>query len=103
MSPNTIFQGAKLKLERAKHHIANLEATFRAYVDLNPYVLGSKENPETATKKATIRYTMELPSDIALILGDAVHNLRVALDHTVWGCCQSKSRSQKLLNRWSRL
>jgi hypothetical protein len=61
-----------------------LEATFRAYVDLNPYVLGSKENPETATKMATIRYTMELPSDIALILGDAVHNLRVALDHTVW-------------------
>ena len=79
-----MFESAKLKVERAKHHITDLEVQFGAFVEKNPYSVAVGHNPETG--KATIRlvFKEKIPARFALIIGDAIHNLRTALDHIAW-------------------
>lgn len=73
-----MFEGARLKVERADQHIHALERCLREFT----------ENSFTTRPHASgmdITYTfLAPPSEVALILGDAVHNLRSALDHLTW-------------------
>lgn len=76
-----MFDSAKLKIERADHHIGDLERrliTFtRQNLDASVTHLDDGE--------MDITFVMLPPSpNIALTIGDAVHNLRAALDHMVW-------------------
>lgn len=77
-----MFEGARLKVERAEKHIADFNAAFQTFVDSNPYVL--TVNGRYGTSYWGVELVKPLPSDLMLIVGDAVHNLRSALDHCVW-------------------
>jgi hypothetical protein len=76
------FDGATLKVGRAKRHINELEAIIESFW------IGDSE-ALTATRDADGRYILRFPDlgeqgrQIPIILGDAIHNLRVAFDH-VW-------------------
>lgn len=80
-----ICKGARLKIERADHHIANLEARIGF---LKEHLLCTAHvNPDTGCEFIKCDFAgvenTDIPSQLAVIIGDAVHNLKSALDH-VW-------------------
>lgn len=75
-----------LKIERAKKHISDLDISIRRFLDSKPYRLGAKPHPIAAIENTTLFVARiePVPNDVSLILGDAIHNLRSALDHLAW-------------------
>jgi hypothetical protein len=79
-------RGIRLKIERAKQHIRDLDAAISAFLRDHPYTLGAKPHPMSQIRHTTL-YVAEVkavPDDISLIIGDAIHNLRSALDYLMW-------------------
>ena len=76
----------RLKIKRAEKHIDDLEIAIQRFIDSKPYKIGAKPHPVVAIEHTTlfIEEVKPVPNDIALILGDAIHNLRSALDHLAW-------------------
>src|ERR1700674_486787 len=75
------FTDARLKLKRADEHIADLGSSVNALpdsdvatVEINPHAGNKFFKPDFANRTAI--------DAIALIVGDAVHNLKCALDYT---------------------
>src|SRR3990167_374263 len=79
-----MFESAKLKVERAEQHIAYLQRTFKAFVETNNYNLSVSEDPKTSRTTIKVHFSDYRPQEFALVIGDAVHNLRTALDHATW-------------------
>jgi hypothetical protein len=76
------FKSSHLKIERAKHHISDLNAKVAAFAKRHPYRLLVEADPKAPGEcYGVIRVREELPGIVPIILGDAVHNLRSALDH----------------------
>ncbi len=75
------LRGAHLKIDRAKKHISDLDAERARFLGSNPYAGVAKFHPETDTTEFVLQSLPDIPDTIPLILGDAVHNLRAALDH----------------------
>lgn len=74
------FHQSRLKIERANQHIADIE---RLLTDLpNSYVSSVEVDPDARYK--SIKHDVinkRFMSDAALMIGDAVHNLKCALDY----------------------
>jgi hypothetical protein len=79
-----MFDSSKQKLERADHHIADLEGRFSAFVAEKPHRFSVQPNPTTGGLNIGIRFVKDLPRSFAPIISDAIHNLRTALDHVAW-------------------
>lgn len=75
------FNGAHLKVERAKKHIADLQDIFGTFVKQHPHALHIDNDASSGLITVEVRFSEPLPASLALIIGDAVHNLRTALDH----------------------
>ena len=74
------------KIERARKHTDDLEAEIIAFWNTKPYEIEVQGNPRTGPGCYRIKGTPKpLPQSIALIAGDAAHNLRAALDHFACG------------------
>lgn len=74
------FLDARLKIERANKHISDLEARVAGLE--NRVVVTVGINPKTGNE--FIQYDLQdqtVVTDAALLIGDAVHNLRCALDY----------------------
>jgi hypothetical protein len=80
----TIFLGPKLKIERANKHIGELQAVLDAFLKTNFYRLGIDKNLNDGKNVLTFELIGTLPSDVPLIIGDAIHNLHTALDLVIW-------------------
>jgi hypothetical protein len=78
------LKGPRLKLDRAKSHLDDLVEAIKRFYETNPYDGVVKDNPETQRREFTVTRADPLPDDLAVICGDAVHNLRSALDHLIW-------------------
>jgi hypothetical protein len=74
--------GARLKLKRANKHIRDLDIALKAFKKSNPQKVRTKRN-----KKGYLIYYVHslkhVPAELCLIAGDALNNLRAALDHTI--------------------
>jgi hypothetical protein len=79
-APPDLFRGSKLKIERANQHILDLNATLSAFVSTDFYSLRVEKDPKTGDHVLKFGTTRPLPERIPLIIGDALHNLRAALD-----------------------
>src|SRR5689334_6111092 len=95
-----MFESAKLKIERAKHHIADVDASFTSFIQTHPHRLAMVVNPETGRMDIKVRLNHELPKSIALTVGDAIHNMRTALDHMTW---EVVGRDKGTQDRWLKL
>lgn len=73
----------RLKLSRAEKHICDLDAAIRLFCESKPYRIGVKPHPVTEVDlvRLFVESVNPVPVEIGLIIGDAVHNLRSALDH----------------------
>lgn len=76
-----MFHSAKLKIERANHHINDLERQLGTFSWENLNRCSTCREPN---KLDIIFVVAPIPPAFAMIIGDAVHNLRTALDHLMW-------------------
>src|SRR5215469_9755908 len=70
-----------LKIDRARKHIADLDGERVKFLGINPYSGVARFNPETKITEYVLESLPDIPDCIPLILGDAIHNLRVSLDY----------------------
>jgi hypothetical protein len=72
--------GPRLKIEWAKQHIRNLAQQVEAFRQSQPYFAFEEVDAESGRRPLKARLIGEVPPVIALLFGDAVHNLRASLD-----------------------
>jgi hypothetical protein len=86
------FSAAALKLERANKHIEDLGAIVSALPDA--YVSTIEPNEKLGQ---TIKYTppdiTKITSDMAVIIGDALHNLRTGIEYAYLGAVERHAPS----------
>jgi hypothetical protein len=76
------FDHVWLKLDRAKQHINDLEATVTWFYRSNPYQIVAEDDPQTGQRTLKIgNQPAPIPTAVPLILGDAVHAIRASLDY----------------------
>jgi len=74
----------RLKIERADKHIEELKSAILAFKNSGPYKISAKRDPQTRKLIYFLVDVQPVPLDIACIAGDALHNLRCALDHLAY-------------------
>jgi len=74
-----------IKIERAEEHIRDLELAVKSFLNgpPPPYEVGTKADPQTGELIYHIVSIRPTPFKLAAITGDALQNLRSALDHLV--------------------
>jgi hypothetical protein len=80
---NKVLTGPKLKLERARQHIAEVADLWRKYVASKPFEQGQFFN-HSGAEVVWMSFGCPPPAQISIVVGDAVHALRSALD---WLTC----------------
>lgn len=78
------LEGPSLKIERAKKHLGDLESAIERFFKTNPYKVLIKDNSESGYREHKVVRADDLPTELAIISGDCIHNLRSALDHLIW-------------------
>lgn len=91
ISEETMLYGPTLKLERAYHHISDLAARSDAFLAQRPFVLWERHERKANRKTLFVKQGKPIPPVFPLIVGDAVHNLRAALDHTLFMIAKDRS------------
>ena len=84
MSASDGLRSIRAKIERADHHITELEQQFTAFCETDSYGTSFQQDAQTGEKVFRVKIRSEIPHDFSCIIGDAVHNLRSALDHLIW-------------------
>jgi hypothetical protein len=69
------------RLDGALYHLESLKAEVRAWDKERPYRVWSDFDEDVSYKLTWLEVTNRPPSDLGLIIGDCVHNLRAALDN----------------------
>jgi hypothetical protein len=78
-------QWARMKLARARQHISHLGAAIDMWLADDPYSVELDYGDDHRTLNVTLRVRTPPPvRQWALIVGDCIHNMRSALDATVW-------------------
>src|SRR5271154_687353 len=72
------------KVERAKEHILNLEVERDRFFSTKPYSFRFETNLQTRERTYYLADVKPIPLRFSLIIGDALNNLRSALDHTAY-------------------
>lgn len=72
------------KVERAKKHLSDFEAARDRFFNPQPYVIEREHDSQTGDDVFKVNNIRTPPVDLALIAGDAIHNLRSALDHLAY-------------------
>src|SRR5271156_3019415 len=78
-----MFTGSRLKMERAKKHIADLHNDILFFTTPDSYLLTIEKHPDTGNDALKFKMTKPFPENLALVIGDAIHNLHTALDLAV--------------------
>jgi hypothetical protein len=72
------------KVERAEKHIHDVQAEWSAFLAEDPYPFFHEDNVQTGERVYYLRSARDAPTSLPLIVGDAIHNLRSALDHLAY-------------------
>jgi hypothetical protein len=87
------LRGVFAKLERASEHIAALDHEVREFQGANPITTFAEfEGGTTFLVKVRVPETPDLRWGV--LLGDAIHNVRCALDHAVWELVRRNVRAR---------
>jgi hypothetical protein len=84
--------GVQAKLERAEKHIVDFRNQQKTFLESKPVSFTHILNEDTRHVDVTIDNIKPMPIELSLIMGDAIHNLRSALDLLV---CQVFTRNSK--------
>lgn len=75
------LEGPRAKIERAERHINDLHAEISRFHESIPYEVTVEVDAESGYRLWKVTKVISPPRELALIAGDAIHNLRSALDH----------------------
>lgn len=70
-----------VKYEWAKNHIDNLEVAVEDFRGSHPHTISHTQNVDRDEVTFFVSKVADIPDSLALMLGDAIHNLRGTLDH----------------------
>jgi hypothetical protein len=91
------LDSAKAQTERAEEQIDRLYGELEAFFKLNPYRLVSEPNPDTPPGGYGLLIRgyidREPPIRLRVLIGEIIHNMRVALDHLVWALVIANGRT----------
>lgn len=76
--------GSLLKFRRAHKHLLDANAAVRDFLKDQPYEIVRDEDSEPNRMLFWVTLHEEPSADISLAAGDAIHNMRSALDHLVY-------------------
>jgi hypothetical protein len=74
------FDHSRFKLKRSRQHIGELVEQIRAFLRREPFYLEVAKGVTPDAKRWIVRVREEVPVEFCAIIGDALHNLRAALD-----------------------
>jgi len=94
------LRSARIKIQRAKDHIANLRREKDAWIGRKPYRLTSNVNTKGGKIMLNINVIEPIPDQFSAIMGDAIHNLRSALDHLVWALVIANGETPTEVNQF---
>ena len=80
------------KIERAEKHIRDLQLASQAFFDSRPYEIIAEKNSDTAERTYYLGDIAEVPAEIIAICGDALHNLRSALDYLAFQIIRTRTK-----------
>jgi hypothetical protein len=89
------FDSALWKVDRARKHADDLEMEVRAFWDADPFEVEMVGDPLVGEGSFRVKRMAAVPERIALIAGDAAHNVRSALDHFAWAAVSSGVRGRQ--------
>jgi len=72
------------KVARARKHIAELTAALEDFWDKDNNSVRFEDDPKTKERTFYLNKVTDIPFEILVIIGDALHNLRSALDHLAY-------------------
>lgn len=81
MATASQFESSHLKIKRAYRHIQEVEATFKSFLQTDFCRLVIEDDLKTGSQLIKAKSDHAPPPEISLMIGDAIHNLRSALDH----------------------
>jgi len=90
-----LLRGPLAKIERAKKHINDTNAVVSEFLTESPFQLRVSEQRDPHRRLVYIKAKKPIPASLTMILGDAVHNLRSALDQLCWGIVGSKAKNPR--------
>jgi hypothetical protein len=80
-APLRVFLPLQAKVERAEQHIFDLREVRDEWAEAQRGKVTFEDHPHTKDRTYRITDAVPVPDSAALITGDAIHNLRSALDH----------------------
>lgn len=87
----------QLKIDWANEHIKKFPSVKHHFMESKPFNVGHKRRPGTNEIVYYVTYAKRIPSELALIAGDVLQNLRTALDHLV--CALVHANGKEITNR----
>jgi hypothetical protein len=76
--------GIREKIKRAKKHVVDLKVELTAFKNAAPYAVGIENDPQTGELVYNVTKATPVPVCIPILAGDAIQNLRCALDHLAY-------------------
>lgn len=86
-----LLRAPLLKLERAGHHINDLATQIDTFLAEHPFKLLVRHNRKAGKQTFRTKAEKPVPDEFSLIIGDAVHNLRSALDLCLYQLAHSRA------------
>lgn len=74
----------RVKIERARKYVDEADTFIRSYLDKKPFTVSYKRDPKTRRLIYFVSSIQEPDPQLSGIVGDALHNLRSALDHIAY-------------------
>jgi len=77
------LDGCRAKIERANEHIKNLSLEYSAHANSGQYRIVQEYDTANGILVLKFADVKTLPTRLSVIIGDALHQLRSALDHSI--------------------
>ena len=90
------FDGPRLKIKRAEKHIAELKELVNEFAATVEYIMQPIAQTHTHTTYV-FRFAKPPPCEVPVVIGDAVHNLRAALDIMICDIARLREKSSDQL------
>ncbi len=92
---NPHLSGVSSKMHRAWDHIQEVDCIIQPWVNSNPWAISTERNSKGRPERLVFRLNSQVPAKAGPVIGDAIHNIRSALDHLAAASAIRAGRSAK--------
>lgn len=90
-----LLVSARLKVDRAKKHLSDLQAEITGFHARNPYCIICDAESKPGHELYRFEFVEHIPIPWGAIIGDIVHNLRAALDNAATALAVANGRTSR--------